>query len=223
MALTLQQLKTRTLDILRETSSDSHFSDNNFSQLVTYLNDAQDYLALLASPPEDLISVAITPNVGRYNLASDHIVITSAYFGTTSTSDDVKPLTVVNKNLMRDLNPGWLDQTSAASGVPSRIFQYDNSTFYVDPKPNADQAGKRIYVFYGFDPTDMSADSDVPSIKSPFHFLLPRLAASMAYYALSNPVMGKEMKNLFRADFNDVKDIVDREADENFAFKWAKE
>lgn len=218
MSLTLQQLRSRTLDFLRETASDSHFTTD---QLNGYLNDAQEYVALVTSPPEDLVTVAVETNKGSYLLPSDNILITSAFYGDSTISNNVRPLTIISKINAKHMFPSWLDETTQTTGEPTHLWYLDNSSIFVYPRPNSEQTGKRILMYYGFSPTLMTADGDVPSVRNNYHSLLPKYACRMAYYALSNPVMAKEMMNAFLQDLSQIKSTVEKEAEENFAFKWS--
>lgn len=214
---TLQQLKDRTLVLLRETASDTHFTPE---QITGYLNQGQDYLAAISAPPEDLLTVPVEQGVGAYTLPSDNLVFTSAYFGSPTEANDVRPLTILNKTIAKHMFPNWLDETAATEGEPSHLWKLDDSTVFIYPRPNAASAGKTILLYYGYTPSIMVNDSDTPDIKPNYHFLLPLYACRMAYYALTNPVMAKEMFGAFMADFNAVKGTVDKEAEETFAFKW---
>ena len=214
---TLQQLRTLTLDRLRETESDSHFTTD---QLNGYLNNGQEYIAAISAPPEDFVGVAIEANIGSYPLPSDNLSISSAYYGTTSTHNDVSPLTIITKTQAKHMFPGWLDAHVDAAGEPKYLILFDQSTVHVYPRPKADQAGKRILMFYGFVPSPMSADGDTPGIRSSYHSILPFFACRLAYYALSDPKMAAAMMTAFLQDYNAIKDNVDKEAEETFAFKW---
>lgn len=220
MSLTLAQLRARTYDRLRETSADSHFSD---SQINSYLNEAQDYIAAMGSPPDKnnlSAPIPVTINTGDYTNPSDDLYLQQAYFGTTTNSSDVFPLRIVTKEIMKDLFPNWMDATIAAAGTPKYIFRKDFNTLSLFPRPDSTNAGKNIYLFYGDVPTDMVSDIDTPSVASPFHNCLPFYACRLAYYALTNPTMAKEMFSAFMTDYNAIKDNVNKEAEEVFRFKW---
>src|SRR3990167_1719873 len=219
-AKTLLQLRTSTLDMLRETSSDSHFTSD---QLNGYLNQGQDYIAAISSPPEDKVSVAVEENVGSYTLPSDTLLITGAYYGTTDTHNDIGRLIIITKTQAKGMFPSWLDAHADAAGEPKYLILFDKNTVHLYPHPNSDQVGKRIHLFYGFMPTTMSADGDTPSIRTSYHLLLPFFACRLAYYSLTNPVMAKEMMAAFLQDFAAITDTVDKEAEETFAFKWGLE
>lgn len=214
---TLQQLQSRTYDLLRETSSDGHFTSD---QITGHLNHAQEFLAALSSPPEDLVSVATQENVGQYTLPSDQLIIKQAFFGDKDTSGQISPLTILNKAIAKEMFPRWLDATSANAGFPTHLWRYDKTTIYIHRRPNADHAGKRIYLFYGFNPTALVNASDEPQIHPQYHNIMPFFACRLAYLALSNGKMATTMYNNFLQDYNLISDNVDKEAEEIFAFKW---
>jgi len=218
MAKTLQQLRTLTLDHLRETASDSHFTTD---QLNGYINQAQEYIAAISSPPEDLVSVATEANKGAYLLPSDNILITSAYFGDTGTFNDVRPLKIISKTNAKYIFPSWLDETNQSSGEPTHLWYLDNSTVFIYPKPNTANASKRLYLYYGFSPTSMTNDGDVPDIKNNYHVLIPILASAYAYYALPNVEVAKELLLLFKSQYSDIKDTIEKESEESLSFKWS--
>lgn len=216
---TLQQLQSRTYDLLRETSSDGHFTSD---QITGFLNHAQEFMAALSSPPEDLVSVATTENVGKYTLPSDQLVIKTAFFGNRddTTKADIWRLTVLDKTAAADLFPDWLSLSTTNQGDPKYLWRYDKTSIYIHPRPNAANAGKRVYFFYGFNPTALSSSSDEPQIHPQYHNIMPFFACRLAYLALSNPDMAKEMYNQFLNDYNLIKDNVDKESEETYRFKW---
>lgn len=214
---TLQQLQNRTYDLLRETSSDGHFTP---AQITGHLNHAQEFLAALSSPPNDLVSIATTENVGQYTLPSDQLIIQQAFFGNKDATNDVWPLTVINRTIAKEMFPTWLDTTSDNAGKPTHLWRYDKTSIYIHKRPNSDNAGKRIYLFYGFNPTGMVDSGDTPQIHPQYHNIMPFFACRLAYLALSNPEMATTMYNNFLKDYNLIKDNVDKEAQETFAFSW---
>ena len=216
----LSVLRQRTYDRLRETSADSHFTD---AQINSFLNEAQEFVAALGSAPDknNLSSpIVTTQNTGDYTNPTDDLVIQSAYYGTRATANDSYRLKVVNKRIIGDLYPNWLDTTSGNSGQPLFLIKKTAALLTIVPAPNAAFTGKNIYLFYGNIPTSMSADSDSPDLLTPYHNILPAFACRLAYYALSNPDMAREMMSAFLTDYKAIQLNVDKEAEENFAFKW---
>ena len=216
----LSVLRARVYDRLRESSSDSHFTD---AQINSFLNEAQDYVAALGSAPEkNNVSSPITTtlNTGDYTNPSDDLVIQSAYFGTTANSNDIKRLKIVTTKIIGDLLPNWLDATVSNAGQPLYLFRKDLNTITIAPRPDSTYAGKNIYLFYGNVPLDMSADSDTPNIALSYHNILPFFACRLAYYALSNSDMALEMMAAFLKDYKSIQQNVDKESEETFVFKW---
>ena len=216
---TLQQLQSRTYDLLRETANDGHFTED---QITGHLNHSQEFLSALSSPPEDLVSVASTEDVGKYTLPSDQLVIKTVFFGNRddTTKLDMKRLTVIDKTTAADLFPTWLSLGTENKGEPGYLWRYDKTSIYIHPRPNSDNAGKRIYFFYGFTPTALVNPSDEPQIHPQYHNIMPFFACRLAYLALANPEMAKTMYKNFLQDYNLIKDNVDKESEETFRFKW---
>lgn len=218
---TLVTLRTRVLDRLRETTADSHFTD---SQITSFLNEAQEFVAALGSAPDkNNISSPIAVTVAGtsdYTNPSDDLFIQTAYFGTRATANDIEKLIIVTKRTIADLVPNWLDSTSGNYGQPKYIFRKDKSTLTLVPAPSSTYVGKNIYLFYGNIPTAMVSDSDSPDIAIPYHNVLVPFACRLAYYSLTNPEMAREMMSAFENDYKAIQMVVDKEAEELLAFKW---
>lgn len=214
---TLSELRTETLDLLRESATNSHFTT---AQLNGFINHAQDFLAALSAPSEDLNIEAVVQDQGLYTLPTNQLVIQQAFFGTRTTANDIRPLTVIKRATARHIFPSWLDSTSDSSGNPTHLWKYDETQYYIHPRPNADNAGKSIFIFFGVNPTALSGDSDVSELHLQYHNIMPFFAARMAYLALSNPDMARTMYNNFLGDYKLIKDNVDKDAEETFRFQW---
>jgi len=216
---TLQQLRANFYDLIREAEND-HFTA---AQANGLLNQGKDFLAVLSNSSTDRIDVTTEQSKGAYTLPSDTLLINNAYFGDVTVSGDIGPLKIITEKVLTNLFPSWQDETTDADGEPSYLLKLDRQTIYVHPRPDADNAGKKIILNYGYLPANMSSDSDSPDIPPVFHNLIPFYAAYLAYLSLSNTEVARQMYRDFINQYNTLKDVVDREADDIFRWKWISE
>ena len=214
---TLQQLKADFLLSLRETASDTHFTD---SQQTGFLNMGMRFVAVLSNSNTDMINMVSEENVGAYNYPKDGLLIADAYFGNELVAGDTYPLQVMTKKFMKETIPGWLDETSGAAGKPKYLIKIDRNTVYIHPRPDSSNAGKKIFLDYGYVPSPMIADGDEPDLPLVFHDIIVLYALSRAYDSLSNVEMAAKKFNDFKSQYVLLKDVVDREAEDTFRWKW---
>lgn len=213
---TVQQIDAGFLLLLRETSDDTRFTPE---QRYGFLNEAKNYIAALSNQTTDLVTVVTTQNVGAYTLPSDTLLINNAYFGTELTANGVWPLKVVTRKVLKELFPNWLDETAGAAGTPIYLVKFDQNTIYVHPRPDASQAGKKIFMDYGYVPADISASTDTPDIPVIYHSIMKFYAAYLAYLP-TNQELATKLYDGFLKHYNVLKENVDREAEDLLRWKW---
>lgn len=218
---TLQQIDARVLNFLSETSD-----NNNVDQVSrrAFINDAVRITAAISESTEDSIEVTPEDGVGAYTLPSDNLLITQAYFGNKNEEDDLAPLKIYTKEVIKSINPFWLDETDGSKGTPLRLILLDRMTVFLDPRPNAENVtNKKLVLWYIFEPQGMSGDGDVPNIQSIFHPILAFYATYLCYLKLKNPEMATKFYNDWLLHYNLVKGVATRGSDEamrfNFTFK----
>lgn len=222
MSKTLQQLRTMTYALLREDSSNTHFSDTTV--IDGFLNEGMEYAAVFIEYPRDLVSVLAQSGVGSYPNPTDNLVLRTAYFGNRDTmTGDIRPLKVISEETLKTIYPSWLDQTSGSTADrPEYVIQLDRKTIYVYPRPNANAVAnsRKIWLNYNYVPTPMSQDSDTPDLPVPYHNLLPDYALHRCYIALQNVQLSETMFKSFMAKIQQLKSAVTKETKEGLAFQW---
>ena len=214
---TKQQLDADFLLSLRETSDDTHFTS---SQRTGFLNQALNFIAALSNSTSDLVKITTENNVGAYTVPSDNLLFQEAYFGDETAVENVYPLEIITRKFLKEIDPGWLDETSGKSGKPRYLVKLDRQTLYIHPRPDTEWAGKKVLLYYGYLPAALSADGDTPDLPTIYHPLITLYALYLAYDSLTNPEMSAKKFNDFKGQYNMLKDVVDREADETFNWKW---
>ena len=217
--MTLVQLRNKVLALLREDSTNTHFSDTTV--IDGFLNEGMEFAAVFIEYPRVLDSVVTQLNIGSYANPSDNLLIRTAYFGDPNTAGDMRPVKFVTEETLKEIYPSWLDNTvSSQSDRPEFIIQLDRKTLAIFPRPNAVGAGKRLWINYNYVPVPMAADSDVPDIPVPYHNLLPIYALHLAYIALQNVPISEAMYKDFMEKVMRLKSAVTKESKENLSFSW---
>lgn len=215
---TLVQLRNRTYSLLREDSTNTHFTDT--SVIDGFLNEGVTFAAVFIEYPRDLVSVTSQNNIGSYTNPDDNLMVRTAYFGDSGVSGDIHPLKFVTEETLREIYPSWLDQTSSGQGRPQYFMQLDRHTIHIFPRPDAANAGKKVWINYNYVPTAMVDDSDTPDLPLPYHNLLPLYALYLAYIALQNIMVSRAMYNDFMEKINRLKSAVTKETKEALSFQW---
>src|SRR3990167_782528 len=219
--LTLQQIDARVLNFLSETSD-----NNNVDQPArrSFINDAVRMTAAISESTEDSIEVTPDVGIGAYTLPSDNLLITHAYFGNKYLKNDLKPLKIYTKEVIKSISPYWLDETDESRGTPARLILVDRMTVFLDPRPDSENiTNKKLVLWYIFEPQGLGGDGDVPNIAPIFHPILAFYATYLCYLKLKNPEMATKFYNDFLVHYNLIKGIATRGSDEamrlNFTFR----
>lgn len=221
MSKTLSQLRSTVLALLREDSTNAHFTD---SVLNGFINEGMEFATVFIEYPRDLVSVTTELNVGSYANPSDNLLIRTVYFGNPAVAGDMRPVKFVTEETLKEIYPSWLDNTaSSQSDRPEYCIQLDRKTVSIFPRPNAAGAGKKLWLNYNYVPATMSADADVPDLPLPYHNLLPLYALHLCYIALQNVPLAKEMFAEFMDKVQRLKNSVTKESKENLSFSWGND
>jgi len=215
MSVTLQQLRDKVSALLREDSTNTHFTD---TVLNGFLNEAAEFAAVFIEYPRDIVAVTVENNIGSYSNPADNLLLRTAYFGS---SGNITKVNIVSEETLREIYPNWLDpSTSMTADRPQYLMQIDRNTVHIIPRPNSVAAGKSLYLNYNYVPASMSNDSDTPDLPLPYHNLLPLYALHLCYYALQNIPVSEQFYKDFMEKINRLKSAVTKESKENLSFMW---
>ena len=214
---TLQQLRADVQLLLLEQDK-THFTP---AELNGFINRAVEITALLSETATDSIEFTAEYAVGGYTLPSDNVLIKNAYFGDKNTLNDLKPLDIYVQETLRNINPYWLDETTSSLGQPKRLLLLDRVTVFLDPRPNTEfSTNKKLILYYIFQPTAMSQDSQQPNIALGFHSMLKFYALYLCYLALKNVEMSTKAYNDYIAHYKLLSQTLTKGADEVFRFHF---
>lgn len=215
MSVSLGQLRSKVLALLREDSTNAHFTD---PQLNGFLNEGVEFSAVFIEYPRDLVGVTVENDIGSYANPGDNLLLRTAYFGKAG---DVRPVKIISEETLREIYPGWLDpDTSKDADRPQFLIQLDRKTIHIYPRPNAVAAGQTLYLNYNYVPASMVNDSDVPDLPTPYHNLIPFYALHLCYWGLQNAPLAKEAFTEFMDKVQKLKSAVTKESKENLGFSW---
>lgn len=217
---TLQQIRDQILNKLRQTSSAGFFTDQTV--LNGYINEAVEWTAVFIEYQRDLVFVQAEVDKSDYTLPSDALFIRTAYFGSSSIPGDIKPLSIVLEETLRDLFPSWMDSTPTSQGRPGWLIIPNRTAVTIFPRPNAENAaaGKYLWLNYNYVPSPMSSNAQVPDLPLPYHNLVQYYALHLCYITLQNPAMSGEMLKQFAEKIRLTKQQVTKETKEGMAFQW---
>ena len=220
MARTLQQIRNDfRLLIGQQTTSTSDFTDAEVNGLA---NEAQEYLAVRAEYPRDIVSVQAEQDKGVYNLPTDTLNLKQAYFGDKDTSGDIKNLVILTEEGLSERRPDWLGEVGGDSGEPDTVMLLNRTQVFLSPPPNADNSatGKKLWLSYIYYPAAMSADGDSPDLPDVYQHLLKFRMATLAYLGkLNNPGAAASMEQFLEKELAKVKAPATREI-ANQGFYW---
>jgi len=188
---TLSQIR----GLIRTYISQSDTSNTDFtdSDLNGFANEGQRFLGALVKKPIDHVEIQVEQDVPAYTLPVDAILINTAYFGDANKTGDVLPLTVVTEEGLKEVVPNWLDETTKTQNRPTRIILLDMRTVLINPRPNAAESasGKLLMISYVFQPSNMTNDSDTPTLPVVYHDLIAKYGAHLCYMSkLNKPDLG---------------------------------
>lgn len=217
---TLKQLRDRFLVHIDQVGDGGRFTDIEANILI---NEAQEKVGVIISQPRDWVSIVSQLNVGVYNYSEDHLFTISAYFGDPNPAiqKDVKKLEYVSLQTMDERYPGWQADGSESNGRPAVFTNFNQFQILAWPKPDAANAGKRLFLCETYTPNPLDTDSQECSLPVQWHSDVALYAAYLAY-------LGKLQKfdvaAQFRKDFYDniklTEDPLKKEVDNAQAFEW---
>lgn len=218
--LTRNQIRTQIRALIDQPdSSNSRFTDD---QLNEYIDEAVNYTAVFIEYPRDFIEIQVEQNIGAYTLLTDTLVVRTAYFGDKTISGDLRPLTIISEETLKELYPSWYETNSNTNSRPQYLILMDRNTIYVHPKPDANNsaAGKKIVLDYIYNPAALSDDSSIPDLPVPYHGILQLYAGHLAYLRLNNADLSAKLLQMYRDKIKELKSTVTKETSEGLAFQF---
>lgn len=218
--LTRQQLRTQLRVLIDQPDpANSKFTD---AQLNEYIDEAVNYTAVQIEYPRDFVEVQAESNVGAYTLLTDTLIIRTAYFGNKSSGNDVRPLTVISEETLKEMYPSWLDESGNNNSRPQFLILLDRRTIFVYPKPDVTNSatGKKIILDYIFNPASLSSESDIPDLPLPYHSVLQFYAGHLAHLRLNNADMSIKLLGMYDKKIKELKSSVVKETSEGMSFQF---
>ena len=191
--MTLGQIRAQVRLLINQASGTGDFSD---SEIDGWINEGCRFLATLVKWPRDRVEVQVEADTPAYTLPTDTILILNAYFGNSSTADDVKPLRILSEEKLKELRPNWMDNTSSSQGRPDTLILLDRKTVVLNPRPNAAESvtGKKLELVYVFYPPTLTADGDTPELPIIYHDLASQYATHKCYGSrLNDPALSQSI------------------------------
>lgn len=160
-------------DATNSTPTNTHFASTEIDDYI------QQAITLLGTEMEWMFQISEAPAVldqALYELPSDFIAITSAFF-------DGTPIKILERGDLESINSNWQE---ALSDTPTTLYKFSTNTIGLYPAPDSDNVDKKIQVEYIRIPANLDSDSDVPELHTAFQMCLPFYAAYMAESKMGN-------------------------------------
>lgn len=208
MSFALSALRTKTRRLIGdEDTTNTHFDD---SELLDYLNQASLFMATEMEWPEQTSTATSVQSQALYALPSDFVALIDVYF-------DNLPLTIVDREDLKQINPAWQDADDA---TPQYLYKADNAVMGLYPPPDAAHAGLDIQIQYISIPADMATDTDIPDLHTAFQIALPFYAAYLCDYKLGNLKASQMHFAQYDLHRKRVMSKVQGFADDTKRFRW---
>lgn len=214
---TLQQIRNNTRILISQQDSDN--TDYTDAELNGLINQGLIFFAVQTKWPRDLVSIQVENDKDTYTLPSDNLIIVDAYFGDTQINSDVKPLTILSPQILKEKVPGWLDSSSDSKGRPQYLTLIDRRSVLINPRPDDTNSvsGKKLHLYYIYYPQRMTADGDEPDLPLAYHDHLSMYAAHLCYMGkLKNIEVGKAMLNDVMGKIKLLEPPVTKETEEQY-------
>lgn len=219
---TLSQI--RNLGRVKISQTDENNTDFSNDELNGFANEGQRFLGALVKKPIDHVEIQVQQGFPAYTLPADAILLNTAYFGDVSQQGDVRPLTIVSEEALKEVRPAWMDESTQAQDRPSRIMLIDRATVIINPTPNATESvsGKKLHIGYVYQPANMSADGDTPDLPIVYHDLIADYIQYMAYLSkLNKPDLATALLAQMVEKAKKLEPLIIKEAS-SFGFSWGQ-
>lgn len=204
--------------------SQTDITNTDFSptELNGFANEGQRFLGALVKKPIDHVEIQVQQATPAYTLPTDAILLNTAYFGDVSSQGDVRPLSIVTEEALKEVRPSWMDESASAQDRPTRIVLIDRATVLINPTPNAleSASGKKLHIGYVYQPTNMANDSDNPDLPIVYHDLIADYIQYMAYLSkLNKPELATALFKAMSDKAKALEPLIIKEAN-TFGFSW---
>lgn len=212
----------RALGRVKISQIDENNTDFTNDELNGFANEGQRFLGALVKKPIDHVEIQVQRAVPAYTLPTDAILLNTAYFGDVSSQGDVRPLSIITEEALKEVRPSWMDEHSSSQDRPSRIVLIDRTTVLINPTPNAAESasGKKLHIGYVYQPSNMANDSDSPDLPIVYHDLIADYIQYMAYLSkLNKPELATALFEQMSAKAKKLEPLIVKEAT-SFGFSW---
>jgi hypothetical protein len=192
--MTLLTLIQKVSNVITEGVTLSTTTFPTKAQVTDWLNDGQRQLAIFSSP--DKLPGLIENDEIVLSYLSGTFVLDYAQFDLSTLTGYLKPLALN----VDGVSAGFVDYSNFHSAINTEFWGTANSPLYtvaenklfVLPKEAAD-----ANFFWVKEPTDMSGDSDTPSVSALHYEALVSFAVAMYYQQQENPQLFMQAWKLF--------------------------
>ena len=214
-------IRAQFLQQIEETSDNSHFNTTEINDLV---DKTIRKIAKSVNQPRKFDSgTQAIDGTSDYDSASDYIYLVSAYFGDKTIADDIKPLTIIRDQNLKYMVPSYLQTVSTSRGQPTHVLLVDRNTLRLYPTPDStySASGRKLWLYYVYEPAVLTSDSDSPDLPLVYHDLIMFYMVFLAYDGrLSNSKKAAENLAIFDKEIASAMISGEKEAEENMRFQW---
>lgn len=202
--------------------TDTANTDFTDTELTGFANEGQRFLGALVKKPTDHVEIQVQQGYPAYTLPTDAILLNTAYFGDKSLQGDVRPLSIMTEEALKEVRPSWMDESASAQDRPTRIVLIDRMTVLLNPTPSAAESvsGKKLDIGYVFQPGNMTLDSDEPNLPLVYHDLIADYIQYMCYLSkLNKPDLAVALLGQIVEKAKKLEPLITKEAN-TFGFSW---
>lgn len=211
-----------SLGRVKISQTDTTNTDFSNTELTGFANEGVRFLGALVKKPIDHVEIQVQQDYAAYTLPSDAILLNTAYFGDVNVQGDVRPLSIVSEEALKEVRPNWMDQSVSSQGRPTRIVLIDRVTVLIDPRPNALESvgGKKLHIGYVYQPGILNLDSDTPDLPIVYHDLIADYIQYMACLSkLNKPDLATAVLGQMADKAKKLEPLILKEST-SFGFSW---
>lgn len=212
----------RSLSRVKISQTDENNTDFSNTELNGFANEGVRFLGALVKKPIDHVEIQVQQDYPAYTLPSDAILLNTAYFGDLSIQGDVRPLTIITEEGLKEVRPSWLDDNISSQGRPAYIVLIDRVTVLINPRPNAAEGagGKKLHIGYIYQPGILTNDSDTPDLPIVYHDLIADYIHYMCCLSkLNKPDLATQLLSQLIDKAKKLEPLIIKEST-SFGFTW---
>lgn len=162
-------------------STNSHISETELNAWANeFYRVAQTRLAAIPIKNREYTSAAAVDGVSSITLNSRFMGFQQVYLK-AQPENKYRPLEIIDLDTLNAIDPEW---RSAAEGVPEYIIRTDTFTAILYPPPNTENQGQSIQTYGREFMSDLSGDTDAPTLPLCVHDLFPHFMAYRSFQKL---------------------------------------